>query len=267
MLFAAGAAALLAALVLRCIQLVLFTDSETGGVTLSGKDTAAQFYIYIFAAAVFFAFYAFSSGSAKSYAQFFRGKALFCLSLLSCAGMFCDFIRRCLGCYYYAAGSEYIALNRLVPMALCSLFALFSCVYFAVMCEALKSSRFDYGRLWFIRLAPVFWAMCSLLVCLTEYSGALYDPDSIMKNFAFAAGMLFFLFLSSSPEDGGKRLKALSFFGLFYGSVCVALSAARIAALIFGAELKAAEYGVPAFLFTGLFAIVLSCRISAEGKV
>lgn len=256
----------LGAAVLRCLQLILYTDTETGYITLNGEHTITDFYIFAFVAVALYGIYAFGKKRSDGEEVFAPGRLFLVFSALSCAGMFYDFIHQCLNCYNYSVQTEYPAANRLAMMIACAVFALLSCVYFAVMCESFRSSRFDYGRLWLLRLAPVFWFMCNLLLGLTDYGDVFYDLDTVLKNFTVIAGLMFFFFLAGISENEVTRPRALAFSGFCYGSFSFILAFPRIVVFIAGTGLKAADYSFITFLFSGMFAFALSLKISAQKK-
>lgn len=252
--------------VFRCVQLILYTDTATGYITLGGENTVAVFYVSLTAAALLYGLYSFSKKRSECPEYFMPGKSVLWFSALSCIGMFYDFIHQCLNCYYYMSQTAHPAANRLATMIACTVFALFSCVYYAVMCEAFRSSSFDYGRLWPLRFAPVMWFLCNLLLGLTEHSDVFYDVDSVLKYFTVIAGLLFFLFLSGISENDLRRQRSLAFSGFCYGAFSFILSFPRLIALAAGTGLNAADYSEVTFLFTGMFAFALSFEISAQKR-
>ncbi len=249
------------AAVIRCVQLFYYTDSSTGYVNGSGKKLIIELYIFIAAGILLFAFSAFPfHGKNTDKSEINPGKGMFLLSLLCAAGMFYDFIYQCVRCYLYVDQTSYPAANRIVPMVLCAVFALVSCAYFAVLCQCSRTRRFEFGRLWFLRLAPFFWAFCNVLVGMTDYGNVIYDVDSALKYLALIFGLLFFFSLFASREEKFSRVGSLVFFGCSYGALCFVLAFPRIIAFAAGAGLPAPDFSAPAFLFTGIFAFAVSCR-------
>lgn len=255
------------AAVVRCIQLFYYTDMSTGIVLSSGRDLIADLYICIGVSIFLFAFasFAFFNKSTSEF-DFVPGRGMFLASLLSAAGMFYDFIYQCVNCYNYIAKTAYPALNRIIPMIACAVFALLSCAYFAVLCQCSRSSRFEFSRLWLLRLTPLFWAFCNALLGLTEYGDVIYDVDSALRYLAVIFGLVFFFLLSASREKASKHLGPLVFFGYSYGALCFMLSFPRMVAFIAGEGLPAADYSAPTFLFTGIFAFAAALEISFKKK-
>lgn len=256
------------AAIVRCIQLFYYTDSSTGYVLSSGKKSITELYISIVVAAVLFAGVSFIYFNKKtSDFDFAPGKGMFLLSVLCSAGLFYDFIFQCVSLYNYIEKTSYIAPNRVIPMALCILFALISCAYFAILSQCSRSSRFEFGRLRILCFAPFFWVLSNALVSLTSYGDALYDVDSALKNFCIVFGLLFFFFFAAQREKTFSRMGAFVFFGYTYGALCFVLAFPRLIALVSGVGVNVPHYASPAFLFTGIFAFAAAFNISFKKKV
>lgn len=255
------------AVVIRCVQLFYYTDTATGYVLSGGKDLIVDLYICTGAGILLFGLVSFISFN-KNTADYdlSPGRGMFWFSLLSAAGIFYDFIYQCVRCYMYVSKTAYPAANRIVPMILCAVFALVSCAYFAVLCQCSRSRRFEFGRLWLLRLAPLFWAFFNILVGLTDYGNVVYDVDSALKYLALIFGLLFFFSLFASREKQFRRLGSLVFFGYSYGSLSFILAFPRIVAFIAGRELLSPNFSAPAFLFTGIFAFAAAVQISFKKK-
>ncbi len=254
------------AAVIRCVLLFYYTDPQTGYVTGSGKELIFDLYVCLAVSIVLFALAAWI-GRADAGEELVPGRGMFLLSLFSAAGMFYDFIYQCVNCYLYVSKTSFPAANRIVPMALCAVFALLSCAYFAVLCQCSRSSRFEFGRLWLLRLAPLCWTFCNVLVGLTEYGNIVFDVDSALKYLSLIFGMVFFFLLFASRESQFKRMGVLAFFGYSYGVLSFVLSLPRTITFIGGAGLAFPDFSAPAFLFTGVFAFAAALRISFKKKV
>ena len=258
----------LAAVIIKCVQLLYYTDVSSGYIINSGKNLIISFYICIGTGFLLFAgaSFAFFDKSADD-CGFSPGRGMFLPCVLCAAGMFFDFIYQCVGCYEYISKNSYPAANRYVPMIACAVFALLSCVYFIVLSQSSRSNRFDFGKLTLLRLMPFFWVLCNALLGLTEYGDMYYGAESTLKYIALIFGLVFFFLLAAEKEKTYRRLGALVFFGYSYGALCFALSVPRIISFLAGAELPAAEFSAPTFLFTGIFSFAAALNISFKKKV
>lgn len=163
-----GCAAAFAALALRCVQVFKYTDYETAHVLKSASESVAAFYSLLAASVVFFAL---SVIKCKPFSAVnrMRGKSIFALCLLSGAGMFYDFVYRCILCFDYVSSTQHPAANRLTPMICTAIFALFSAAFFIALGISFKTTRYQMSSLWFLYISPVMWAISGLLSLLTVY--------------------------------------------------------------------------------------------------
>lgn len=254
-----GCAAAFAALALRCVQVFKYTDYETAHVLKSASESVAAFYSLLAASAVFFAL------SVIKYKPFssvnrMRGKSIFALCLLSGAGMFYDFVYRCILCFDYVSSTQHPAANRLTPMICTAIFALFSAAFFIALGISFKTTRYQMSSLWFLYISPVMWAISGLLSLLTVYDDVFFAEETFLKYAAMIAAVVFFLLFALGEDKDKSALPALVAAGLVYGSFAISLSVPRIAALAAGLPLVGADFSSVSFLFTGLFAVCAALK-------
>lgn len=256
-----AAFAVLAGAVIRCILL-------SGAVPAAeSNDLSLCFYICFAASVLLFAASSFMLFSGKTDTvgpSPESGMFLPCIS--GAAGVFCDFIYQCLSCYDYVSRTAYPAANRIVPMIACAVFALLGCAYFIVLSICSRSRSFDLGRLRLLCFAPFLWALCHVLLGLTEYESAYNDTESALKYITLIFGLLFFFLLAAQKEDV-KANGSLAFFGFAYSAVCFVSAVPRIIAYAFGAQLPQAGYFSVSFLLVGVFAFAAAAEISFKKKV
>lgn len=259
--------AFLAALILRCVQLFRLTDLQTGALIRGSEKSAAVFFALVAAFAVFTAAFAFVQGDIKA-ADKCKSRAVSVFSMLCSAAMFFDFVSQCLSCYDYASKSAYVALNKIIPMALAGAFALLSAIYFIVIGISFSSNRYDFRQLHIFCLFPFLWALCGALTDLTDYAGGILDTESVLKSLMLLFALLFFFFFAGNVLGGKSemQLKALVFSGLVYGMLCTAACVPRFIAFVFRLGLAAAPYSGVSFMFSGAFAAAVSFYILFKKK-
>lgn len=255
-----------AATVIRCVQVFLFTDNETGFIIKGAESSMLAFFILaalsvIFSGAVFFKKELQWNPIEKK-----SSKSLFASGILCSIFMFYDFVHQCVNCYSYASKTSYIAVNYFVPMLISGLFALLSSVYFIILAVSFKTKQYDFSQLRLFHIVPFGWALFGLFVSLTEYNDKLYAEETFLKYIVLIFALLFFFSLMSVVEKGNKMLNMLAFFGLAYCCLAIPIAVPRIIAFAFGNLLPAAAFSVPTFLFTGIFSITVSMNILYQKK-
>lgn len=246
----------------RCGQLLLYTDSDTGMIVYGAENTILQFYILtVISVALLGAFVLLSRKELEGPFEIQSNGTLSLFSFLAAAGMFYDFVHQCLNCYFYIADNSYVAANRLLPMILTAVFALLSSVYFIFSGISFKNTRYDFRRLWFFRITPVLWAVVNFFVLLTDYSDNIHALETLLKYAAFLFALLFFLFFAIFVDGEKGKCGVTVFFGFLYAGISFSLSFGRILCFILGNEINAEDFSSPAFLFTGLFAFACSFLI------
>ena len=131
-----------AAVVLRFVQLLLFTDSSTGRVTAAGAPLTYGLYALLLCAGVCCTVCALhQSHTAVAVAANGGSRRLTVVSYLVSVAFFFDFIYRCFLCYDLADGAVYLQWNDLVSEGLTALFALLSCSYYFVVGRSYGGGR------------------------------------------------------------------------------------------------------------------------------
>ena len=142
-----------AAVVLRFVQLLLFTDSSTGRVTAAGAPLSYGLYALLLCAGVCCTVCALhQSHTAVAVAANGGSRRLTVVSYLVSVAFFFDFIYRCFLCYDLADGAVYLQWNDLVSEGLTALFALLSCSYYFVVGRSYGGGRYDFRAFRFFSL-------------------------------------------------------------------------------------------------------------------
>lgn len=261
-LFSLGAA------FVRCIQLLMYTNPDTGIVIDGAENTVALFYIFTALSVVMLGAFVFASKSSfECPIQIKDSTGLSLCSCLAAAGMFYDFVHQCVRCYLYVSANSYIAVNRLLPMIFSAVFALLSAVFFIFTALSVKSSRYDFSRMWFFKITPVLWSLVNLLILLTDYDDDILAIDTLLKYSAFILALVFFVLFALTAESEKANGSLTVFFGFLYSGISFSLSFGRMVCFIIGQDIVSADFSSPAFMFTGLFAFAFSFCICLRKKV
>lgn len=254
-----GIAISIAALALRCVQVFKYTDFETAHIVKSASGTVSAFYVFLAASVILFSFAVvgckpFPSANRKD------GKAIFALCVLAGAGMFYDFVYRCILCFEYASATRHLVANRFVPMIFTAVFALLTAVFFFVLGISFKTARYKMSSLWFLYISPVMWALSGMLSLLTVYDDVFFAEETFLKYAALIAAIVFFMLFALGEDKEKSVLPAVVASGLVYASLAVELAVPRIVALAAGLPLAKADFSCLSFLFTGLFAACVAVK-------
>lgn len=258
-------ASVLSAAVLRCVQLFLLTD-PSGFILKDAAGTVTAFYI-LCAAAVAFCGTTFSKK--RTPAQPFDGrksKPLFYACILVGAAMFYDFVYRCISGYNYFSRNPYIELNYFIPLILAGVAALFCTVYFIAMGVSFVTDKYDFRQLKLLHLALVIRFLLLLFTRFTRYDDGFFAEENILLYAVLLFGILFSLVLIVCVDGGTQRIRVLCFSCLSYAALSFVLSVPKVIAILFGAQMSNAEFSPISYLFTGIFAAVLTFEALRKDK-
>lgn len=255
-----------AAAAVRCVQVFLFTDYETGFIIKGAEPSMLAFFLLLALSVAFSAFVFFQKDLRRNPIEQESSRSLFICGILCGVFMFYDFVHQCINCYTYASKTTYLSMNYFIPMLLLGVFALLSSVYFVILAISFKTKQYDFKQLRLFHIVPFLWSLFGLFVSLTNYNDKLYAEETFLKYAVLIFALLFFFSFMGVVEKGRKMLNMLAFFGLSYGCLAFSIAVPRIAALVFGNILPAAEFSVLTFLFTGVFSIAVSMNILCQKK-
>lgn len=241
-----------AAAVIRGAQ-VSFAASSRGLGTAGAVCFAAGF--LLFAAASFF------SPNGKS-REALSEKPSLPACAAAAAGMFSEFVLRCIDFYSYISKNASPAPNRFIPLALAAVFALLSAVLFAVLAASSRSCGIELPRLAPMRAFPFLWALCCALLAMTDNDFGIRDYDSVLKYLFIVFAMLFFLLFFAQSEKSAAPRALLSAFGFGGFSSALALFCGRAASAAAGAELAYIGCFSPVLLLVGIFMLVTAAGAS-----
>ncbi|MDE6752954.1 MAG: hypothetical protein K2J59_09315, partial [Eubacterium sp.] len=168
---------------------------------------------------------------------------------------------KCVNCYHYLTEVSEPRLNYFIPICLAALSALLCALYFIMMGISFKTDSYDFKNFKYYHTVPFFRNLFVLFSMLSDYNDGIYAEEKILHSIVLVFGMLFFIRLIGCMDSDYKKLRSLSFSGIFYGALCFILSVPRIIALLFGAELYHADFSAVTYLFMSVFAFALSFKM------
>ena len=259
-------ASVLCAAALRCAQLFSFTDATTGFVLKEASGSVWAVYVLcILAAALCGIFFLKDFTPVDPFCKKER-KSLFCVCILAGAAMFYDFVHQCVNCFSYASRTAYLELNYLIPLLLIGIAAIFCTFYFIIMGISFVTDKYDFRQLMYFHLALAIWFVLGLLTSLTRYDDSYLAVENNLRYAVLFFGIMFSLVLIRCIDGSAAKLKLLCFMGASYFALSFILSVPRIIAFIAGAKLSDADFSSVSYLFTGIFAAVLTYETLKKQK-
>ena len=260
-----GASVLLAA-ALRCVQLFSFTDASTGFVLKEASASVGAVYILCILAVAFCGIFFHKKFIPVDPFGKKESKPLFYVCILTGAAMFYDFVHQCVNCFSYASRTTYIELNYLIPILLTGITALLCTFYFIIMGISFATEKYDFRQLVYFHLTLAIWFILGLLTSLTRYDDSYLAAQNNLRYAVLFFGITFSLVLIRCIDGGTAKLKILCFTGASYAALSFILSFPRIIAFIGGAKLNEVDYSFVSYLFTGVFAAVLTLEALKKQK-
>lgn len=209
------------------------------------------------------------SFTSKGYATPFndeKSKAMSVSCYLAGASLFADFIHQCLNCYGYISENSDLQINYIIPLALLGLSALMSAYYFYIIGCCFRSDTYDFKQLKYFHLMPAAWIFFRLLTCIVIYTDKSSDVETLLQYAVLIFGIIFYLLIVKCIANDSLRLSTLAFAGLIYSAFSVIVSMPRIIVWLLGKSAASVSFTSAAYLFTGIFAFVLSFRILKPKK-
>ncbi len=247
-----------AAVVLRYVQLLLFTDSSTGRVTAAGVPLTYGLYVLLLCGGVCSTICALHQRqTAVAVAADGGNRRLSLVAYLVSAAFFFDFIYRCFLCYDLADDAVYLQWNDLISGGLTALFALLSCAYYFIVGRSYGGGQYDFRAFRFFHFAPALWGLCRLLTILARLVSVWADTQTVCEVLFLVALLLFLLSFATAVVTSRHAGRAVVFFGLLT-FVCSCVLALPGLPILFAGRLNAADGSVyfgPADLLLGVFAL------------
>ena len=267
------AAAAVAGIVIRYIQMLKFIDPKTG-FTTGGNAFSIVLYALIVVSSLFICVTSFLSADSKKIAIGNSGNklasigtSLFAISLL--------------GDTYYClyqvmlnsgTASAYtdVMKNGTVPMTLQSIFAFISAIYLFILASDFSKGTAKAYKRKFLATAPVFWAGSRLIFRFLRQISFVEVSDLLIELVMIAFMIMFFMALaqvsSGVYKDSFKwRIPGL---GLSAAIIAATVSVPRMIVAITARELvnKAYPFSLTDLLFV-IFIITLMVKIKEDAKM
>ena len=267
------AAAAVAGIVIRYIQMLKFIDPKTG-FTTGGNALSVVLYALIVVSSLFICVTSFLSADSKKIAIGNSGNklasigtSLFAISLLGDTYY-------CLYQVMFNSGtaSAYtdVMKNGTVPMTLQSIFAFISAIYLFILASDFSKGTAKAYKRKFLATAPVFWAGSRLIYRFLRQISFVEVSDLLLELVMIAFMIMFFMALaqvsSGVYKDSFKwRIPGL---GLSAAIIAATVSVPRMIVAITARELvnKAYPFSLTDLLFV-IFIITLMVKIKEDAKM
>lgn len=252
--------------VLRAVQLCLYTDSRSGYIVKGAEGTIAVFYIasFVLVTAVLFGFIKRDKNSVSNpFGK--KSMALRVSSVLAGASMFCDFIFRIIISYNYITEAQSAQLNYFIPLCVSAAVSLICAFYFMAVGIVFNNDKYSFGEIRYLHIIPLLWAVSVLVTCLTENVDVIYSEERLLHYAVLIFAIVFYiLFINSADRKDGFAV--LGAFAVLYGVFSIIAAVPRIIAFINGFSFSYSDFSTLVYLFTGIFAFVLSKNIFEQKK-
>lgn len=252
--------------VLRAVQLCLYTDGRSGYIVKGAEGTIAVFYsasLLLVIAVLAVLLKRDKSSVSNPFEK--SSPALRVFSMLAGASMFCDFIFRIIISYNYITEAQSPQLNYFIPLCISAAASLICAFYFIAVGIVFNNDKYSFGELRYLHIIPLLWAVSVLVTCLTENIDVIYSEERLLHYAVLIFAIVFYIFFISSAdrEDGFVPLGA---FAVLYGLFSFVAAVPRLIAFINGVRFGYSDFSTLAYLFTGIFALVLSKNIFGQKK-
>lgn len=251
---------------LRTVQLCLYTESSLGYIVKGAEGTIALFYsVFLLLFAVILICYLRRDKNSVSNPFEKNSAFLRTAAMLAGASAFCDFIFRIIISYNYVTGVSAPQLNYFIPLCISAAASLFCAFYFIALSIVFYNSKYNFSDFRYLHIIPLLWAVCVLVTCLTENVVAVYSEERLLHYAVLISAIVFYVLLISCA-DRNDGFKQLGTFGMVYGTNALVMAVPRFIAFINGMRFDYSDFSTVVYLFTGIFALVLSACIFGQKK-
>lgn len=251
----------ISATILRTIQLLKYTDVQTGHILQSAKETMFVFYSICIVMILFCIIFSYKANCCNNPFESKKSKALSLFSSLAGISLFYDFVHQSLNSYDYISKTSQIQMNYLVPLVLVGISALACSFYFFLMSSYFISNKYDFRQLKYFHLMPTMWMLFKLLICIVTYVDERFAEEAFFEYAVLIFGILFFILLIRCMDDEKFNLSHVVFIGISYALCALIISVPRIIVLFMDVETASVSFSSVTYLFTGLFALSFSVNI------
>lgn len=254
------------AIMLRIIQLIKFTDIETGYIYQSATQSMHIFYIICFVMIVLSAIISYKSKCCNNPFEKEKSKTLSLFSFFAGISLFYDFVHQSVNCYEYISKNSQLQMNYLFPLVFVGISALACSFYFFLMGSYFVSDKYDFRQFKYFHLMPTAWILFKLLICIVTYVDERYAEEVFFQYELLIFGVCFYIFIIRCIDDDYFNLRHLAFTGISYALCSLIISIPRIVVWFMNAETSSVTFSSVTYLFTGLFALIFSVNILKPTK-
>ena len=270
-------AAFVIATVLRCIQMAMYIDPQTGFLT-GGSVLNILLYAVLAVAIVVFCGISFLSADCKK-AEIggISDSKVATSARLMAIGFAVDCVSSFLtGMYNFGSsdtGYTDVMKSGTLPMLLQSFFALFSAVYFFVLASDFSKGTEKAYKRKILATAPVCWAGARLIYRFLRQISFIEVSDLFLELVMIAFMVMFFMALAQVASGVYKDTVKwrLTGFGLSAGVIAAVLSISRLVMSLVSV-IAASDFTVSGHSFTladllfALFVLTLALKIKEDAK-
>lgn len=257
----------ISAIILRTVQLLKYTDTNTGYILQSATETMFAFYAICIAMILLCIVFSYKSKCCNIPFENKSNKTLSLFSALAGISLFYDFVHQSLNCYDYITTTSQVQKNYIIPLALVGISALVCSFYFFLMSSYFVSNKYDFRQFKYFHLMPTLWMLFKLLVCLVTYIDERYAEEAFFEYIVLIFGISFFIFVIKCMDNEKFNLNNVVFTGITYGLCALIISVPRIVVLLMNEEIVKVAFSSITYLFTGLFALNFSVNILKFQKI
>ncbi len=254
------------AIMLRIVQLLEFTDVQTGYIYHSARNSMHIFYIICFVMVILSCFISYKSDCCNNPFEKEKSKTLSLFSFFAGISLFYDFVHQSVNCYDYISKNSQLQMNYLIPLIFVGISALACSFYFFIMGSFFVSDKYDFRQFKYFHLMPTAWILFKLLICIVTYVDERYAEEVFFQYELLIFGVFFYIFIIRCFDDDKFNLRHLAFTGISYALCSLIISVPRIVVWFMNAETSSVTFSSVTYLFTGLFALLFSINILKPTK-
>lgn len=258
------------AAVLRLIQLLFFTDDDTGLVLSGGEIYSYWIYGLLFVCGALCLVYALLQHNAVQAVpdQPHSGKVRF-TAYLTAAAFFCDFIHQCSNCFHYIEHTAHLERNLLVSMVLVAVFALLSSFYFFIIGLTFSGMQYDFRSFRLFHFVTVLWAFTRLLGILIEMVSVSVNTEIVCEFIYLVFLLMFFFSYITAAVSRRNAGRTVVFFALASFLFACVLTLPRLLLMISGHGVLSVQtvFTCTTDLACGCFAVVFVRDLQHRSRV
>lgn len=242
---------------LRLVQLLRYTDAETGLVV---ADNSLSYIIYFLIIAAFIIGCVFAFGIKDKLIVTVEGnRTLFAASICMSLLFFYDFVRQCLNCYRYFDRAILIEYNALIPLVLSTVLSLVCSFYMLIIALSSRGSGYDFRSFRLLHFSVLLWAFSRLIMIMVRILDIAHGVESVCEFIMLVMISLFALSVISAIDKGtGEVTRELIIFGLSSFSTSFVLSFPRAVTVLSGRGKLLYDSGFSVLTYFGLSLFILS---------